>query len=84
MLLRTDNKGRNAWYIAANGGKLHVMKKLGVWAKEILAAEKTINEILLLTDNKERNAWYIAANGGIQDVMQEICEWVKEIKNEKL
>ena len=33
LLLRTDNKGRNAWHLAANGGKLDVMQKIWEWAK---------------------------------------------------
>jgi len=33
MLLRTGIKGKNAWYFAANGGKLDIMQKIRVLAK---------------------------------------------------
>jgi len=40
MLLRTDGEGRNAWHIAAFGGKIEVMQKIRELAKERLTTEE--------------------------------------------
>jgi endo-1,4-beta-D-glucanase Y len=45
MLLRTDNKGRTAWHLAAYIGKQDVMQKIWDWAKEKLTTEEIRNEI---------------------------------------
>jgi hypothetical protein len=39
MLLRTDNKGRNACHLAAYSGKQDVMHKIWDWAEEKLTTE---------------------------------------------
>jgi len=45
LLLGTDNKGKTAWYWAAQKYNLEILHKILEWAKEKLTPEKINNKL---------------------------------------
>jgi len=78
LLLAHDKYKRNAWHMAALGGKLQVLEKLWKCANENLTREVIRNSLLLSTDSKGSTVWHVAAESGNLEALNKIWDWAKE------
>jgi hypothetical protein len=59
-------------------GRLEVLQKIWVLAKENQTTEEIKNNLLLVTNSEVNTTLILAAKMGKQDLLQEIWDWVVE------